>query len=352
MSDREIPRGAMLLPKADIAFALAPEGSAEKIDRFHIDAYSGGVVPNHWLFGDLVVDLAGLQVPKKRIPVLLQHDDERRVGYTTEISVSNEAGVAVEGTFLKGSEHARQVLSDARESFPWEASIWPEFLELEDVPEGTTLEVNGFKHTFKRGGTVVRKSRLREVSFVALGADNNTAASALNAPDKVRVSVIAPSESSAMTQQKSDPPAEKLSLERLMADHAELFASVRNEGQAAGVTTERERMVELFEAAPDMHRDLALRLLKDGTPVKEGLKLILADDRKMRADRLSAIGRGAGEPLGVTPETPAPAAPKPLPEGPEKWKQEFAASADLQKEFGSEQYYLSYKDMESRGVGR
>jgi hypothetical protein len=61
----------------------------------------------------------------------------------------------------------------AGEGYPWQASvaIWPE--EVEEIRAGETVTVNNL--AFRGPGIVVRKGQLREISFVSLGLDANTA---------------------------------------------------------------------------------------------------------------------------------------------------------------------------------
>jgi hypothetical protein len=44
-------------------------------------AYSGKVIKNHWYWGNLAIDTAGLKLSKKEIPILSDHDTSKKIGF-------------------------------------------------------------------------------------------------------------------------------------------------------------------------------------------------------------------------------------------------------------------------------
>ena len=146
---------------------------AEGLKRFSMNAYTGGPMRLSGFRLPVVVDLAGLHIPKQNQPILKDHDPTQVVGHSTEIEIfSGELHVA--GLMSGSGEAANEVRTTGKNGFPWQASIGAGVKRLESVREGESVTVNG--QTFQGPIYVARESELREVSFVAMGADSNTSA--------------------------------------------------------------------------------------------------------------------------------------------------------------------------------
>lgn len=137
-------------------------------------AYGGGKLALANFYHPVVVDLSGLKVSTKARPILRDHDTSRIVGHTDEITV-NAGSIKVSGTVSAANDHAREVVESSANGFPWQASIGASVQKMSFVDKGETVEVNGRK--FSGPLYVARQATLGEVSFVALGADDNTSAS-------------------------------------------------------------------------------------------------------------------------------------------------------------------------------
>lgn len=152
--------------------AASADGKAAALRRFQMTAYTGGPMQlAGWRF-PVVVDLAGLQAAAKP-KVFLEHDRAARVGHIDNVQIS-ESSLGVTGVVSGSGKAAQEVLADAANGFPWQASIGARALEVEWVPEGTSAQANG--KTFPGPVNIARKALLGEVSFVALGADDSTSA--------------------------------------------------------------------------------------------------------------------------------------------------------------------------------
>ena len=139
----------------------------KELTGFSIDAYTGAVVSRPC--GDLVLDLAGITC-KQRMPILLNHDREKIVGYSEK--VVKEISLKVIGVFSKTTEAAKEVKGLAAESFPWQASVGVYPLSKKKIPVGKTELVNG--KMLAGPVEVWLQSEVFETSFVALGADSAT----------------------------------------------------------------------------------------------------------------------------------------------------------------------------------
>lgn len=126
-------------------------------------------------YGPEVFDLAGLETPTQRIPLLLGHDDGAIAGYSTSIA-NTGTSLEIEGLVDEDEEEGRKFLSRADKGFPWQASIRVSVLEDEFV-EDEEREING--RTVAGPFFHDKRSTLKETSFVSLGADHLTSARAL-----------------------------------------------------------------------------------------------------------------------------------------------------------------------------
>jgi phage major head subunit gpT-like protein len=150
----------------------AADGQAAKPRRFQMTAYTGGAMQLAGWRYPVVVDLAGLQASAKP-KVFLEHDRAARVGHIDQVQQS-ERTLGVTGVVSASGKAAQEVLADAANGFPWQASIGARATEVEWVPEGASAKANG--KVFQGPVNIARKTVLGEVSFVALGADDNTSA--------------------------------------------------------------------------------------------------------------------------------------------------------------------------------
>lgn len=135
-------------------------------------AYSGEVITDHWYWKQVVFDLDSMQI-KGRIPALLEHSSYQRAGAIESHSISYESGLTVSGILLS-NEFGTQVATDSDDGFPWQMSVRIEPSSIDEIQAGNTVTVNG--KLLHGPITVFRGGRIREVSFCALGADENTMA--------------------------------------------------------------------------------------------------------------------------------------------------------------------------------
>ena len=162
-------------PAADKAQGAADEfvmveaaGEAGRLRVMGV-AYSGGKMrlPG-WRF-PVVVDLSGLAIPES-VPLLTNHDNRTgsRVGMVR--GRVEDSALVIEGEILSSSGQAQGIVEQARAGADWQLSIGAEVVDSELVRGSRS--VNGqvqdgpFYH--------VKKSILREVSVVAVGADAST----------------------------------------------------------------------------------------------------------------------------------------------------------------------------------
>jgi hypothetical protein len=155
-----------------VTFLQAAEGEAAAgPKRFKIVAYTGAPIRQGWSREPVVIDVAGMQLPKT-VPVVIGHDYALGsiLGQGTP-SIEN-GQIVVEGEILARNGNADQVLALAEAGYQFQASVGADVRRHQKVDADGVVQVNGQAHVGPV--RVVKASSLREVSFVTLGADSQT----------------------------------------------------------------------------------------------------------------------------------------------------------------------------------
>lgn len=319
---------------ADVQLA---EQAAEQPQRFSMVANSGKPITSHPFFGTLGINLDGVRYAK-RVPVLLDHDTTKRIGVAEELRVGPE-GLVARGTFLS-NDNARTVVSDSREGFPWQASVYLRATKVRELRESETALVNG--HEMTGPGYVFEDSELREVTFTALGADPNTSAVALSGG--VASTVTAQLMTSNPMTDKTEvatPPVPVIDEAKLKQDAA---------------AAERARVVRILKACAPEQRDIAHALIERGATTEDALLSINADLQARLSARLGVAMTPSTQPLSTGNREDASAVDAEaaklaaMPEGEEKWRAAFARDAKLQAEFGNVNVYVAFERNRNRAV--
>lgn len=172
----------MKIPKAglcveDSAEVKLSEGEDNEKRKASLLAYSGNIIKGHWLWGDLAIDVSGIQFKKKRNPILEQHDIYRKIGFSNKLP-NTDNKLEFEEIQLLDNEVANEFFDNSKAGFPYQASIGIRPTVIEEISEGESAEVNG--QTMKGPGVIFRKSIYRETSVCVFGYDSNTKSSALS----------------------------------------------------------------------------------------------------------------------------------------------------------------------------
>lgn len=169
-------KGKMINLSAGSACSIVAASGSEGTNarpKISMVAYTGGTMDVG--FGmPVVVDLDGLRISAKNRPLLANHRSDQVVGHTTAISKAG-GQITVEGVMSGANAITDEIVGSARNGFPWEASIGATMLRREIVRAGTSVKVNG--RTFQGPLIVARETELKEISVVALGADDATTTS-------------------------------------------------------------------------------------------------------------------------------------------------------------------------------
>lgn len=149
---------------------LAAAGGGQR--RFRILAYAGGTLRLGNFDQPVVVDLAGLSIPAD-VPILIDHTKsvEATLGLATTCE-NDGRQLVLSGVVTGVSPKAQQVLAMADAGHRWQASIGASATDVEEVPAGQSVVVNGQR--FDGPIIVARRSELRETSVLPMGADAST----------------------------------------------------------------------------------------------------------------------------------------------------------------------------------
>ena len=152
--------------------SIGKSGSGPR--RFRMLANTGAAFERR--YGKTVADLSAMVVPKK-LPILLNHDENAVVGYADRHELTSE-GLVLHGVFMEHEAAAQRVQTLSDSGFPLTASVGVRDIEMRSVEEGKSARLNG--KDFTGPITVWTKSALYETSVVTANpADMNTAVAAL-----------------------------------------------------------------------------------------------------------------------------------------------------------------------------
>jgi hypothetical protein len=235
----EIPAAACTLVVGE--FEVGDNGPDAKTAPVKLQARSGKPI-EHWFWGRVVHDMAGMQLHKPRLPIDYVHDAKEVIGYLNKFEVEG-GDLMTSGALVpwKDSDRATEIVHKMAAGVPYEASInfGGDGIKVQELDQGQVESVNGFE--FEGPGIIVREWPLRGVAVCPYGADMNTETSALADTNKVfRGTVMAA------------PKAE--AKESLMSESVESsveVAAVETEvTEQATVETEATEAVELEQVEP------------------------------------------------------------------------------------------------------
>ena len=150
----------------DFVLIEAAKGSRPKVAGV---AYSGGKMDLPGWQHPVVVDLAGMEIPES-VPLLTNHENRTsaRVGVVTA-SVS-EGKLEITGEIVSDGKDAEAIVAQGKAGADWQLSIGADVTECELIRGAATINGQEFEGPLYH----VKKSTLREVSVVAVGADAHT----------------------------------------------------------------------------------------------------------------------------------------------------------------------------------
>lgn len=340
------------IPEAAMTFRLAENAEIELVDkveegggaeaRFRIQALSGKPIMGHWFWGNLAIELTGIQ-GKNRVPVLVDHDVSMRVGVSDQREIDPKHGLMMHGKFLANSALAAQVRNESKDGFPWEASVRLMPTKIERVGDGVEAEVNGQK--FRGPGHIFRRSQLREVSFTALGADSNTSAAALSDRSEEVTAEFTNLNEGTMDEEEKNGGAQ---LQQPPAATAPNADQIREEAKLS----ERNRVAGIRAAATPEQHQLVDELIVGGAELSAAQARLAEDLRAkfrvmMNSQANHEGSRSAGNRRDDTSTKLAEI--NAMPDGRDKWASQYEHDAKLREEYLSKDSYVALRAAEQAG---
>jgi len=264
--------------------------SDDEPSSFLITAYTGKPIDRR--LGSIIFNLSGMQ-SKSKMPILREHARDRVVGYGE--GWADEANFYVKGAFSKITPDAKEVLGLSSEGYPWQASVGirPKKIKVLESKKESEV-VNGIKITGP--AEIWEESLVGEVSFVSLGADDDTAAITFYESDEaVPVKIVN------LSNQNKEEEEMAITIETLTTEAPELLSQIQNDAKKAGVKEgvelERKRVVEILGA--DADAEMTSKAIEDGTEATAAYKLFYEAEKANRAKGLEEMEKDATESMGA-----------------------------------------------------
>lgn len=259
-------------------------------------AHSGQVFTK---WGDrYIVDLSNIQY-RAKTGVLLEHNVREKVGVGA-LSVSPQ-GLQIDGTLLS-TEQGKHVADTSDEGYPWELSAYIQSARQEQLREGEMV-VNGV--TVAAPVVILRDCSVREVSFVAVGADAHTNAVVLSdgtdfKPDfslsnenhkENTMTEAEQAEFDALKEKVSQLETENADLKKAQAD-ADKKAKVDKKLSDAGLANVNEQVYAVLLSLDEAQADAMIGAMKlsGQTQTKPPLPAALTGDTPPQAGEVKLSG--------------------------------------------------------------
>lgn len=258
----------------------------EKTEGMDMLLYSGGVIPNHFYWQNLSIDLSGMKLTKDLYPILLDHDTGKKIGFCDSPVIKDNA-LHMENIKFVDTEESHEFRRLSKQGFPYQASLYGVPTKVEVVEEGESVVVNGQK--LEGPGHIWREFELREGSACVFGYDANTESKAF-AEKNIEVNYEISRDESALSRATltDESIQDKLDKEKIMDFDVKMFAEKQPEDYAkfvAGVTAEAVK--EATDKLSAEHSEAVKLAAADLVGANE--KLAAADERILSFEKEAAI---------------------------------------------------------------
>lgn len=265
----------------------------QRISEFQMTAYTGQIIDLGFM-GRYVFDVAGMRA-KPKIPILREHARDRVVGWSKNARAEGK-NFLVSGQFASSTSDAKEVMALSKEGYPWQCSVGISPVKIKRLDNAEeTLELNGM--TVTGPIEVWLQSKVGEVSFVSLGADDETAAIAMADHSKTIT----------CTQVHTHKEEVEMTLTEIREKVPELYQEIFNLGAASvdlsaarndGITMERTRVTEILSAGADP--ESTHNAIVDGVSAEAAYKLFFEAEKAKKAAGLKEMADSAPRSLGYT----------------------------------------------------
>lgn len=244
--------------KFECPLTIEAAGSEKTVPSFSMVAYTGGVMKIAGFGHPVVVDLQGLSIERENLPIRLDHNPRQGVGHTVRVGIE-DGRVVAEGLISRDTSWARDVANSGSKGFPWQASIGAEVIEAEFIPTGSKAEVNG--RTFDGPLYVIKRSILKEISFVDSAADTKTSAK------------VAAKENTEVVEKADEKKDKEVKTEKPKTEPLPEKAEAKDSGpdpvseMRSKIAAETRRIQSIQAVCDGKHPDIQCRAIEEGWDV-------------------------------------------------------------------------------------
>jgi hypothetical protein len=142
-------------------------------------AYAGGVITDHSWYSAVAFDLATTQA-ETPLPLLFNHHGSP-IGVIETVNIGTQIEIAGR-LFADIDDVAKDIAAKADRGIKWQLSVGIFPTSTEKLNGSQTHNING--QSFVGELALLKNNRIREVSFVTMGADDKTSATVFNSSPK------------------------------------------------------------------------------------------------------------------------------------------------------------------------
>ena len=231
MSEKQkLPKAALHFMDHECFAKVISDADGAKA-KLNMVCYSGKPIKKHWYWGDLVIDLSGMSFPKKKFPILENHREDRKIGFSNGKPLVEEHQLRLDPEKVEFVEtpYSDEFIRLSKQGFPYESSIYAVPSSVERLEPGTSAEVNGF--TMKGPATIWRQCTFKEASICVFGHDSNTHSEAFAEGDIELELEVANLKLAESDQQESTEKEviEDMTLAELKEKNPEVFSALSEE---------------------------------------------------------------------------------------------------------------------------
>jgi len=287
MKERSLPKGAFRLDgggKALVQFEeVEVEGAKTQKPKLKMVGYSGGIIKDHWYWGNLGIDLASMKFTKDRYPLLQDHRTDVRLAHMGKPKIENNQLVAPDDDIVfLDNEETQKFLSESAKGFPFQASIYVKPSKVLRLDEDQEHICNGF--TIKGPGAVFLESEFKEMSVCVFGADSNTSAAAFAEDEPCTFAEVDIAGNTPVQTNKKE--VKRMDKEQFMKDHADLYKAIVEEVTAKFKAPEPDPEIKVMKAEVARLSDENKALRKENEIRRE--KELKMEAEAVWAEKLSA----------------------------------------------------------------
>lgn len=258
MKEQTLPKGALRLiggGQAVLQFEdVEVEGAKSRKPKLKMVGYSGGVIKDHWYWGNLGIDLSGMKFSSDRFPLLQDHRTDVRLAHMGKPEIRNNQLLAPEeDVVFLDNEDSRKFLSESEKGFPFQASIYAKPTRIVRLGEDEERVCNGF--TVKGPGAVWIESEFKEMSVCVFGADSNTSAVAFTEKEPCSFAEVDLT-GEELVEETINKEVKRMDKEKFKTEYPDLYAEIMAEAKTVQSDPEIQAMKQQITQLSDENKSL------------------------------------------------------------------------------------------------